>query len=137
VLADNTRKGFISGSDVDFYLILWLGYWFAHSLVYLLIYRSNGQNSDDINSVTFTHEGRDSGVDTATGYGLNNHKVGVRVPGAARIFSSLSRPDLLWDLFPPGVKQPGCEADHSPPTSAETKKTWVYISTPTYTFMVR
>jgi hypothetical protein len=33
-----------------------------------------------------------------------------------------------------GVKRPGREADHSP-TSAEVKKTWIYTSTPPYTFM--
>jgi hypothetical protein len=27
------------------------------------------------------------------------------------------------------VKWPGSEADHSPPTSAEVKKTWIYAST--------
>jgi hypothetical protein len=35
----------------------------------------------------------------------------------------------------PGVKRPGREADHSPPTSAEVKKTLVYTSTPPYVFM--
>jgi hypothetical protein len=30
----------------------------------------------------------------------------------------------------PGVKRPGREADHLPPTSAEVKQTWVYTSTP-------
>jgi hypothetical protein len=35
----------------------------------------------------------------------------------------------------PGVKRPGREADHSPPTSAEVKKTWVYTSTPSFAFM--
>jgi hypothetical protein len=34
-----------------------------------------------------------------------------------------------------GVKRPGREADHSPPTSAEVKKTWIYTSTPPYVFM--
>jgi hypothetical protein len=34
--------------------------------------------------------------------------------------------------FYPVVKQPGCEADHSPPTSAEVKKTWIYTSTLPY-----
>jgi hypothetical protein len=29
----------------------------------------------------------------------------------------------------PEVKQPGREADHSHPTSAEVKETWVYTST--------
>jgi hypothetical protein len=29
----------------------------------------------------------------------------------------------------------GAGADHSPPTSVEVKKTWVYTSTPAYVFM--
>jgi hypothetical protein len=33
------------------------------------------------------------------------------------------------------VKRPGREADHSPPTSAEVKNTWIYTSTPPYAFM--
>jgi hypothetical protein len=37
-------------------------------------------------------------------------------------------------LFP-GVKLQGSEADHSPPTSAEVKKKWIYTSTPPYTFI--
>jgi hypothetical protein len=37
--------------------------------------------------------------------------------------------------FSLGEKPPGREADHSPPTSAEVKKTWVYTSTPPYAFM--
>jgi hypothetical protein len=35
----------------------------------------------------------------------------------------------------PGVKRPGREADHLPPTSAEVKKMLVYSSTPLYAFM--
>jgi hypothetical protein len=30
----------------------------------------------------------------------------------------------------PGVKRPEREADHSPPTSAEVKKKWIYTYTP-------
>jgi hypothetical protein len=33
------------------------------------------------------------------------------------------------------VKRPGREADHSPTTSAEIKKMWIYTSTPPYVFM--
>jgi hypothetical protein len=33
-----------------------------------------------------------------------------------------------------GVKRPEREADHSPPTNAEVKKVWIYISTPPYAF---
>jgi hypothetical protein len=35
----------------------------------------------------------------------------------------------------PGLKRQGREADHSPPTSAEVKKMWIYTSTPPYVFM--
>jgi hypothetical protein len=30
----------------------------------------------------------------------------------------------------PGVKRPGCEAYHSPPSSAEVKNVWIYTFTP-------
>jgi hypothetical protein len=35
----------------------------------------------------------------------------------------------------PKVKQPGREADHTSPTSAEVRNVLVYISTPLYVFM--
>jgi hypothetical protein len=76
---------------------------------------------------------QDSAFGIATGYGLGDREVGVRVPVGSRIFSSVRRPDRLWgSLKPPiqwvpgaltlGVKRPGHEADHSPPLSAEVKK---------------
>jgi hypothetical protein len=36
----------------------------------------------------------------------------------------------------PGVKQPGCEADHSPPSSAEVRNAWSCTFPPPYVFMV-
>jgi hypothetical protein len=36
------------------------------------------------------------GVGIATGYGLDDRGVGVRVPVESRIFFSPRRPDLLW-----------------------------------------
>jgi hypothetical protein len=36
----------------------------------------------------------------------------------------------------PRVKWPGRKVDHSPPASAEVKKTYTYTSTPPYVFMV-
>jgi hypothetical protein len=35
----------------------------------------------------------------------------------------------------PGVKQLGCEADHSPPSSVEVENAWSYASTPHYVFI--
>jgi hypothetical protein len=35
----------------------------------------------------------------------------------------------------PGVKPPWLEDDHSPPTSVDVKKMWIYISTPPYAFV--
>jgi hypothetical protein len=59
-------------------------------------------------------------------------------------FSTVSRPALgptqppiQWVLgsFSPGLKQLGCEADHSPISSAKVKNVWHYTSTPQYVFM--
>jgi hypothetical protein len=69
-------------------------------------------------------EVRYSVVGRATGYGLDDQGIGVRVPVMSRIFSSPRRPDGLWGpasfpsnghrrLIPPGVKRPGLETDHS------------------------
>jgi hypothetical protein len=40
------------------------------------------------------------------------------------------------EALSPGVKQPVCEADHSPPTKAVVKKIWIYSNIPLYAFMV-
>jgi hypothetical protein len=39
---------------------------------------------------------RDGAFGIATGYGLDDRGVGVRVPVGARIFSSPRRPDRFW-----------------------------------------
>jgi hypothetical protein len=80
---------------------------------------------------------RDSAVGIATGYGLDGRGVGVRVPVGERFFSPPRPPDRLrgppsllsngyWGLLSPGVKRPGREADHLPPTIAEVKNTCIY-----------
>jgi hypothetical protein len=48
-----------------------------------------------------------------------------------------TQPPLQWvpGALSPGVKRPGREVDHSPPTSAEVKKMWIYTSAPPYAFM--
>jgi hypothetical protein len=81
----------------------------------------------------------------ATGYRLEDRGVGVRVPVGSRIISTFSRPALDPTEPPiqwvPGalsteLKRLGREADHSPATSAEVKKIWIYTSIPPYAFMV-
>jgi hypothetical protein len=84
---------------------------------------------------------RVSVVGIATSYELNDRRVGDRVPVGSRIFTSPNRPHRLWGppnllskgyggALSPGVRRPGREVDHSPPTSAEIKKMWIYTSTP-------
>jgi hypothetical protein len=88
--------------------------------------------------------GRDSVVDIATSYGLDDRPVGVRVPVGSKLFSTLCRPALgpnqppiQWvaGTLSPGVKRPGREADHSR-TSAKFKKISKYTSIHPYAFMV-
>jgi hypothetical protein len=75
---------------------------------------------------------RDSAVGIATSYGLDR-EVGVRVPvGSSRPALGSTQIPIQWV---PGLKRPWCEADHSPPTSSEVKKTRIYTSTPRYVFM--
>jgi hypothetical protein len=111
-----------------------LGVGVAYTTVSIHLRISNNNNNS-----------RDSVVGIATGYGLDDWEVGVRVPLGSRIFSSPSRPDRLWDLpnllsnacrgsFP-GLNRPGREADRSPPTSAEVKKIWIYTFLPPYAFI--
>jgi hypothetical protein len=80
-------------------------------------------------------ESRDRTVGIATAYGLDDRGVGVRDSVVSRIFSSPPGPDRLGSgdhpasyltgtgAIYPGVKRPGRDADHSPPTNAEVKKT--------------
>jgi hypothetical protein len=77
---------------------------------------------------------RDSVVGIVTGYGLDDKRGRSSSPGRIKnfLFSTSSRlalgptqPPTQWvpETLSPGVKQSGREADHSPPTSSEVKKT--------------
>jgi hypothetical protein len=61
-------------------------------------------------------------------------------PGGGKnfLFSMPFRPALGFTRrviqWVPGLERPGREADHSPPTTAEVKKTCVYTSTPLCAF---
>jgi hypothetical protein len=79
-------------------------------------------------------------VGIATGYRLDDRGLVVRVSVKSRIVSSPRRPDRFWgplSLLPNGcrVKRSVRETHHSPPTSAEVKKTRIYTSTPLYIIM--
>jgi hypothetical protein len=56
---------------------------------------------------------------------------------ASRTAMGPTQPPTQWvaGALSLGVKWPGREADHSPPSSAEIKNAWSYTSTPQYVFM--
>jgi hypothetical protein len=90
---------------------------------------------------------RASVVTIATGYGLDDRGVGVRVPvGGSRTFSSSRHPDWMWGSTQPPiqwvrgafslwVKQLGSEADQSSAASVEVKNMWICTFTSLYAFM--
>jgi hypothetical protein len=58
---------------------------------------------------------------------------------SSRLALESTKPPVQWvpGALSPGVKRTGREADHSPPTSDEVKKMWIYTSTPPYAFMAQ
>jgi hypothetical protein len=88
---------------------------------------------------------RDSVVGIVTAYGLDDGGAGVRVPVGSRIFTSpivqtgSGVHPISYTMgsggSSTGVKWLGREADHSPPTSAEVKKMWIYTFTHPCVFM--
>jgi hypothetical protein len=85
---------------------------------------------------------RDSSVGIALCYGLDDRGSRVRFSGVGLgifLFTTASRtalgptqPPIQWVLeaLSLGVKRPGRETDHSPPSTAEVKNAWSYTSTP-------
>jgi hypothetical protein len=82
---------------------------------------------------------RDSAVGITTRYGLTTER-SERESWQGQEFSLLYVVQTGSGVHPTsytmgtGVKRPEREADHSPPTSAEAKKMWIYTSTPPYVF---
>jgi hypothetical protein len=84
---------------------------------------------------------RDSSVGIALGYGLDDRGSRVLFPAgtvnflfttASRTSPGPTQPPIQWVLgvLSLGVKRPGREADHSPPSSAEVNNACNYTSTP-------
>jgi hypothetical protein len=79
----------------------------------------------------------------ATGWTIE--RVGFRVPVVRNFLFSASSKPALWSAqfpfqwmpgsFSKGLKRPGSEAGHLPPTSTKVKKTLINTSTPQYVFM--
>jgi hypothetical protein len=87
-----------------------------------------------------------SAVGIATRYELDDPGTAFRVSVGPKIVDSPYHPDRLRGSPPiqwvpgalsPEVKRQGREADHSPPTSAEVKKTRIYTSTSPILFMAQ
>jgi hypothetical protein len=69
-------------------------------------------------------------IDIASGYGLKDREVGVGIPVRSSIFTPY-RLDRLWGL--PNLQWvPGDKATHTPTTSVEVNKMWIYSYTPPY-----
>jgi hypothetical protein len=76
---------------------------------------------------------------TALGYVMDDRGFESRQRLGIFLFTTASRPALERTQIPIqwvpralslGAKRPGREADHSPPSSAEVKKSWSYTSIP-------
>jgi hypothetical protein len=88
-----------------------------------------------------------SSVGTATGYEVDDRATGIQFLAEARklLFSTMSRQALgstqphiqcKRGTFSLKIKWLGCEANHSPPSTADIKNAWIYSSTPPNTFMM-
>jgi hypothetical protein len=112
-------------------------------LSFLLLSFGNGlflQNSPaELYFVRISDRSWDSAVGIATGNGLGDRGFAVRVlvvASALQVVQTSSGTHSAFYLMGTASSFPEREADHSPPTTAEVKKTWIYPSTPLYIFMV-
>jgi hypothetical protein len=117
----------------------------------LLLHAMSCRQKYTLRSFVFTDvfrlvKGRDGSIGIALGYGLDDRCSRVRFSAGAGNFFLHHRVQNGSGAHPasypmgtrgssPRVKRPGCEADHSPPSSAEVKNAWSYTSTPQYTSM--
>jgi hypothetical protein len=82
-------------------------------------------------AVFYSLQSHDSSVGIALRYGLDDRGSRVRFPAGTgnfslhhRVQNGPTKPPTQWlpGALPLGLKQPGRETDHSPPSSAEVKE---------------
>jgi hypothetical protein len=99
----------------------------------------------NIHTVLTNNKSRDSSVGIALGYGMDDLDSKVRFPARAGNFSLHHRVQNGSEAQPAsypmgtrgsslGVKRPGREADHSPPSNAEVKASGAIPPLPQYAF---
>jgi hypothetical protein len=93
---------------------------------------SSGIRGSSVSIVTRLRDGR-SGFDSRQGqrrdfFSSSPNNILILRP---------TQPSMQWvqGAFIQGVKRPGREADHSPPSNTEVKNAWSYTSSPPYVFM--
>jgi hypothetical protein len=88
----------------------------------------------------------ESSVGIALSYRLDDRGFDSRQGLGTFLSTTVSRPALgptqppiqwLSEALSLGLKRPGSENDHSPPSSAEVKNAWSYTSNPAYAFVAR
>jgi hypothetical protein len=67
----------------------------------------------------------------------SRRRLGIFLITASRTAQEPTQPPIQWvpRALSLGIKRPGREADHSPPSSAEVKDGWSYTAIPQYVFM--
>jgi len=85
------------------------------------------------------YRNRDSSVSIVTELRSGRPEFDCRQEQKFVLFATAFRTSLVSPQPPTqmgnGVKRPGCEADHSPPTSTEIKNAWNYTAIHPYIFM--
>jgi hypothetical protein len=104
-----------------------LGVW-KYNLVSLRRKKPCRSQDGSVSTVTWLRAGR-SGFDSRQGLGI------FLFTTASRPAMGPTQPPIQWvtGVFSPGIKRPGREADHSPPSSAEVKeRAELYLHSPVH-----
>jgi hypothetical protein len=103
------------------------------SITYLSVLRSLKSHDSSVGIIALGYglDDRSSGFDSRRGLGI------FLFTTAFRTALGPTQPPIQWvpGALSLGIRRPGCEAEHSPPSSAEVKNACSYTSTPQYVFM--